>query len=146
MKKFSNSGGFAIAGAILGGAAMIAMNQDVDFDELLSVARSDVTAVEIIKWGEDHQGVAKFDTRTGEIRRFSGDVRKGSTSEQWIHEVDGVGARPIGTLRLQHANTGGLFMVDAVSGETWILRERASDNYDWVEVVDYSTVLTTGNR
>lgn len=152
MKMWNTRGGRPAAGsamialAILAGAAMVAMAQEPDLEELLAVARSEVTAVEIIKWGEDHQGVAKFDTRTGEIWRFNGDVLKSNTKAEWILEVPAVAERAVGTLRLQHANTGGLFLVDAVTGDTWLLRERASDNFGWVAVRNYSSVLTSGSR
>lgn len=142
----SSAGSFALGGLVLCSAAMFAMNQDADLDELLTVARSEVTAVEVIRWGKDEHGVAKFDTRNGEVWRFNGDVQKSNTKAEWILEVPAVADRPVGTLRLQHANTGGLFLVDAVTGDTWILRERGSGNYGWVAVRDYSSVLTTGNR
>ena len=48
---------------------------------------------------------------------------------QWLPLVDGVNGDTSGLLDIQFAGNQ-MFLVDAVTGRTWILRERGSI-YDW---------------
>ena len=82
--------------------------------------------MEIIALGD---GIARIDTSDGSIWRFNGDPRKPNVRAQWVREHRGVDTRPTGALRLTQVR-GATFLVDAGTGETWILRARGS-NFEW---------------
>lgn len=82
--------------------------------------------VQIINFND---GVARFDTVTGEIHTFSGSLRDGNVRGQWRQHTRGVG-QTSGFLQIQHPigveARDALFLVDVVTGETWSLTRRAS--------------------
>lgn len=94
-----------------------------------------VPRVEVIQFGDT---VARFDTATGEIHRFNGDLDKPNVRGQWVRHVRGVSGDTSGLLQLQKPRgvrgEDALFLVDAVTGETWLLRRRGAraewDNID----------------
>jgi hypothetical protein len=83
--------------------------------------------VEIIQWGDS---VARFDTTTGEIHRYHGDLDKPNVRGQWVSQVRGVSDNTSGLLQLQRPRgvraENALFLVDAVTGDTWLLRHRGT--------------------
>ena len=78
--------------------------------------------VRIISWDN---GVARFDSETGAIHRFNGNLRRNDVHGQWVQSVPGVSGAS-GALQIQNPvgveNYGGTFLVDTVSGRTWILQ------------------------
>jgi hypothetical protein len=90
-------------------------------------------AVEVINFGDIGLGVGRFDTSSGAIMAYNGDLRSPSGAGEWVREVAGVDSRASGTFRIQQAGTA-FFLVDAAAGRTWILRQRAAA-WRWEEVV-----------
>ncbi|UCD76502.1 MAG: hypothetical protein JSV91_06170 [Phycisphaerales bacterium] len=93
------------------------------------IDRDILSKVQIINF---NQSVARFDTTTGEIHRFNGDLHKPNVRCSWILKVKGVRKRTSGYLEIQHAG-GGTFLIDRVTGDSWILRRRGA-NAAWDEV------------
>lgn len=93
-----------------------------------------VSRVRIIQW--DHS-VARFDSATGSIHRFNGDLDKPNVRAQWVPLVRGVNERTSGVLQIQHpAGVHAIdapFLVDVMTGDTWILRRRGA-NASWEKV------------
>ena len=73
---------------------------------------------------EFDEGVARFDTTTGSIDRFSGTLLGPNASGTWLRY-----ARPVtstsGFLELQQIGDA-TFLVDSVTGNTWLLRRRST--------------------
>lgn len=92
--------------------------------------------VSIIQWGD--VSVARFDSATGAVHRFSGDLDKPSTRAEWVLHVSPVRERTSGMLRFQQPHgthaMDAPFLIDVVTGDTWILRRRgAGATWDKVE-------------
>ena len=85
-----------------------------------------VSKVQIINFD---QSVARFDTTTGEIHRFNGSLNKPNVRASWVLKVRGVRGGTSGYLDIQQAG-GASFLVDQVTGDTWILRRRGT-NASW---------------
>lgn len=95
--------------------------------------------VRIISWDNT---VARFDSADGSIYRFNGIIGPDDVRGQWVQAVPGVSGAS-GALQIQNPvgveNFGGTFLVDTVSGRTWILQRarRTRDNPSvgvWKEV------------
>lgn len=74
------------------------------------------------------EGLARFDTATGAIARLSGNLDNASTQITWTDHVGAV-EQSSGLLEIQQPRGVGAFadatfLVDIVSGDTWILRRR----------------------
>jgi hypothetical protein len=102
--------------------------------------------------------IARLDTRTGAVYRFRGDTTNPSVRNTWELRVPPVKEETSGILEIQRiiAPHGELigrnpapievelvpstFLVDVVTGDTWILRRRASTNASWdkVDVFEHS--------
>lgn len=113
------------------------------------------TATEIIHLGggsgKNDSDIARFDTRTGAVYRFRGNVDVASVTNTWELRVPAVTEKTSGLLEIQNIlpesratvpNAFELtevvpvtFLVDIVYGTTWILRETASTNARW-QLVD----------
>ena len=95
--------------------------------------------------------IARLDTRTGAVYRFRGDTTNPSVRNTWELRVAPVKGKTSGILEIQriiapHGELGrnptttevvlvpSTFLVDVVTGETWILRRRASTNASWDKV------------
>ncbi|MHC4082476.1 MAG: hypothetical protein ACYS15_15705 [Planctomycetota bacterium] len=95
--------------------------------------------------------IARFDTRTGAVYRFRGDTTNPSVRNTWELRVAPVKEKTSGILEIQriiapHGELGrnpattevelvpSTFLVDVVTGDTWILRRRASTNATWDKV------------
>jgi hypothetical protein len=93
--------------------------------------------------------IARFDTRTGAIYRFRGDISNSSVTNTWELRVPAVkestsGLLEIQTIDLPRRDTPpgqgqvAAFLVDIANGDTWILRTRASTNLSWEKVDIFS--------
>jgi hypothetical protein len=87
---------------------------------------------------ERRDGVARLDTATGALYRFSGDLGNPNVRSVWVLEVPGVREATSGVLEIQRAegvnpNVGATFLVDVITGDTWLLRRRA-DRAAWDKV------------
>jgi hypothetical protein len=94
--------------------------------------------------------IARLDTRTGALYRFRGSVDNPSAASTWELRVPPVDGETSGLLEIQvvtpertanlHDPTPrmpAVFLVDIVSGYTWILQARASSNLSWEPVEIY---------
>lgn len=99
--------------------------QDGRFLRALPSGAYVVSAVRVIRFDDS---VARFDTRTGEIMRFHGNLDNPSTKSVWTRHVPPVTGATSDLLEIQQA-AGHTFLVDAVGGETWLLRKRANDAF-----------------
>lgn len=94
-------------------------------DQLLS-------AVRIIRLDDT---VARFDSTTGELMRFRGSLDRPNVRSVWEREAPAVRAKTSGLLDIQEA-AGSLFLVDVMTGDTWILRRRGVNlAWDYIEVM-----------
>ena len=90
---------------------------------------------------QNDSDIARLDTRTGAVYRFRGDIENSSVTNTWELRVPPVHEETSGLLEIQQVapldRQGRLttFLVDIVSGKTWILRRRANTNESW-DVVD----------
>ncbi len=93
--------------------------------------------VQVIQF--DHT-FARLDTATGALHLFSGDTRNPSSRSQWRRHAAGVGGTS-GYLELQQPRgvdaRSTLFLVDVVTGDTWILSRRGS-RATWDHVAVYN--------
>ena len=95
--------------------------------------------------------IARLDTRTGAVYRFRGDTTNPSVRNTWELRVAPVKGKTSGILEIQriiapHGEMGrnpattevalvpSTFLVDVVTGDTWILNHRASTNATWDKV------------
>jgi hypothetical protein len=89
--------------------------------------------------------IARFDTRSGAIYRFRGDVTNASVTNTWELRVPAVKEETSGLLEIQTIDLPRrdsppgeaepvAFLVDIANGDTWILRKRASTNLSWDKV------------
>jgi hypothetical protein len=95
-----------------------------------------LSRVQIINFND---GVARFDSATGAIHTFSGDPRNPNVRGQWRLHVAGVNGRTSGFLQIQQPlgveARDAAFLVDVVTGDTWVLRRRGTRaTWDFVEV------------
>ena len=82
------------------------------------------------------EGVGLLNTMTGEIFELRGDLDNASSRLSWFPRVSGL-AGTSGFLQVQSPQFNrpdAVFLVDAVTGATWILRDRGNHNGSW-EVV-----------
>ncbi len=90
--------------------------------------------VQIIQWRD---GAGRFDSVTGEIQRFHGDLDNPAVRPTWRVDVPPVRERTSGMLRIQHPvgprAIDAPFLVDVVTGETWLLQRRPT-GATWVRV------------
>ena len=114
---------------IIAAAAIIALAMGAGRISTPAIDRDIISRVRIINF---NQSVARFDTVTGEIHRFNGDLGKPSVRCTWVPQVKGVKKKTSGFLEIQHAG-GGTFLIDRVTGDSWLLRRRGT-NAAWDEV------------
>ncbi len=92
-----------------------------------------VPRVEIIAFD---QTVALFDTTTGAIHKFRGDLNNPSVRCTWELRVPPIDGPTSGVLEIQKAkgvngHADATFLVDSFNGDTWILRQRSNSNRSW---------------
>ncbi len=93
--------------------------------------------------------IARLDTRTGAIYRFRGNVNNPSVRNTWelrvppVKETSGwlevqtIALPPVVKKNESVERPVTAFLVDIVTGKTWILRQRASTNATWDPVDVY---------
>ncbi len=69
--------------------------------------------------------VARFDTSTGAVQRFNGSLSPSNANGTWISFVQPVTTTTSGFLQIQEVDDA-TFLVDVVSGDTWILRRQGN--------------------
>ena len=80
------------------------------------------------------QTVGRLDTRTGAIYMYRGELDNPSVRGYWELRVPGVNEKTSGMLELQRANFNNpeaTFLVDTVTGKTWLLHRRGNHNGTW---------------
>ena len=77
-----------------------------------------------------------LDTATGAIYRLRGNLDNPSAKTSWLMRVPPVNETTSGLLEIQRPvfNPNAIFLVDIVTGKTWLLRNRASTNRQWMPV------------
>lgn len=88
---------------------------------------------QIVSYGE---GVGLLDTRNGSISELRGSLDNPSSQLSWFLRVEGVEGTS-GHLEMQSPQWNrpdALFLVDVMTGETWILRDRGNNNGTWEPV------------
>jgi hypothetical protein len=84
--------------------------------------------------------IAIFDSTTGAIAKYNGDLTNASTRGTWRPHVNGVNGTS-GMLEIQRpegpgATTGVVFLVDIVTGKTWQMNRRGTNaTWDAVDIV-----------
>ncbi len=79
------------------------------------------------------QGVGLLDTTNGTVYELRGDLDNASTKLSWFLRVPAVEGGS-GFLQLQSPRwlrSDALFLVDTVTGATWIFRDRGNNNGSW---------------
>lgn len=92
-----------------------------------------VSRVQVIKFDNT---VARFDRVTGELMEYNGDLTKLNVPGQWVPLVKPVRSGTAAVLEIQQPESavpGATFLVDAVTGQTWVLRRRQAD-VRWEEI------------
>lgn len=88
---------------------------------------------QVVSYGE---GVGLLDTRNGSISELRGSLDNQSSQLSWFLRVEGVEGTS-GHLEMQSPQFNrpdALFLVDVMTGETWILRDRGNNNGSWEAV------------
>ena len=96
-----------------------------------------VPAVQIISFDDT---VGMLDTATGAIYRLRGNLDNPSVRNTWELRVGPVKAATSGLLEIQRPTFNkpdAIFLVDIITGKTWILQRRASTNRTWDPVEIY---------
>jgi hypothetical protein len=78
--------------------------------------------------------IGMLDTTSGAVYRLRGDLSNASVTHTWQLRVPAVAGPTSGYLEIQRATFNqpeATFLVDKVTGRTWILRRRASENGSW---------------
>lgn len=121
-----------------------------------------LSATSIIVYPDDRHSIGRFDSRTGAIYRFDGDLRNTSARNTWERVVPAVKEKTSGLLEIQQIPAltqprtpafrerqrtqherwyddfeEATFLVDVVTGSTWILRLRDNANGTWDPVKIY---------
>jgi len=117
----------ATAGAVILGAGR---NEQVTI--LQAGARNYIIpAAQIISFNDT---VGRLDTATGAVHQLSGDLRNPSVRNEWELRVPAVSGETSGFLEIQRAtfnNPEAIFLVDIVTGKTWLLRRRGNEGGTW---------------
>lgn len=89
-----------------------------------------VPAVRIIRFDDQ---IARFDTATGEMSRFSGTASGGGASGTWLRLARSVNDSTSQILEIRTV-AGGTFLIDQVTGQTWVLRRAPGTIGTWINV------------
>ena len=87
-------------------------------------------AARIIRF--DNQ-IVRFDTTSGEMSRFSGTPSGGGASGTWLRFAREVNDSTSQFLDIRTV-AGGAFLIDQVTGQTWVLRRAPGAIGTWVKV------------
>lgn len=91
----------------------------------------DIPAAKVISFGD---GIGRLNTVTGAIHQLSGNLSNASARVTWQQRVPPVAGTTSGYLDIQQTNfnsPGEMFLVDTITGDTWIFRWRASGHGSW---------------
>jgi hypothetical protein len=77
--------------------------------------------------------VFRLDTDTGQLSRFRGTLTGRNARGTFVSVAPPLRDPTSGFVDIQQAG-GAIFLVDRVTGQTWILRQRSSSNAAWIEV------------
>ncbi len=142
MKKLSIGLRTSAVLAVVAVAVIVAMG--AGGHKQLTVNRADVRgfvvpASQIISFDET---VGRLDTRTGAVYRLRGVAALDNPSAKltWEERVPAVKGETSGVLEIQRPTFNrpdATFLVDIVTGKTWILRPRASSNASWEPIETY---------
>ena len=134
----------ALAGTVV--AVTVGANRQPVVGANRSEALFSATQIILLPGGNSatDSNIARFDATTGAIYRYRGNVDNQSTSGQWEIRVPPVDGPTSGMMELQHAPVNpfepnenapaATFLVDMVTGNTWLLRQRGSSNLAWTPV------------
>ena len=89
-----------------------------------------VSATEILRL-DNH--IVRFDTTTGELSRFSGTATGGAANGLWIRIARPVSESTSQYLQLRRVGEA-VFLIDQVTGDTWVLRRASGAIGSWVNV------------
>lgn len=82
------------------------------------------------------EGIGLLDTTTGSLFELRGNLDNPSATLSWFPRVEGVEGGS-GYLQVQSPrfnSPDAVFLVDVVTGDTWILRDRGNKNGSWEPV------------
>ncbi len=124
----------AAAGGVAVGVAVGAAGSQVA--KQYFVQGQSATRIIVLPGGntENNGDIARLDTNTGAVYRFRGNIDNPSVRNTWELRVPAVKGETSGLLEIQRLEAGSTqvtFLVDVVTGNTWILRNRASSNGSW---------------
>src|SRR5438477_8289990 len=106
-----------VAAAILCAVPLVLIAPSVRSQPAQQAAAGNVLAAVKIIWFSG--SVARFDTATGEVSRFSGDLRPLTANGTWIRVVPPVPAQSTSGFLTIREIEGATFLVDRVNGDTW---------------------------
>lgn len=89
-----------------------------------------VPATQVLRLEDD---IVRFDTSSGEAWRFSGTASGPAANGLWIRIVRPVNDSTSQFLQLRRLGTA-IFLIDQVTGETWVLRRASGAIGSWVNV------------
>lgn len=89
-----------------------------------------VPTVRIFRFGNE---VVRFDSTTGEMSRFSGTVSGGGAAGTWLKFAKPVAGSTSQILEFRSI-AGGAFLIDQVTGQTWVLRRAPGTIGTWINV------------
>lgn len=131
----------AVSGAIALGNGPTAPPIDRDAASLAILPN-----VRIISWSDPfnqrggQESVARLDTRTGAIHVAHGNLTNRSSAITWQRRVPAVSGGHSGMLDIQTTPFGRnseVFLVDNVTGKTWILRRDNNGNGRWSAIDEF---------
>ena len=89
-----------------------------------------VPTVRIFRFDDE---VVRFDTTTGETSRFSGTISGGGATGTWLKFAKPVTGSTSQILQFRTIG-GGAFLIDQVTGQTWVLRRAPGTIGTWINV------------
>jgi hypothetical protein len=130
--------GTAVGAIAFGGSYVGAQRGQASTPEVVA------PAAQIFFWSDE---LALLDTTNGAVYTLRGDLDNASSEPNWRLRVAPVDESS-GYLQLQRAEmddvattitrlSGEIFLVDRITGRTWVLRERASTNGTWDVIERY---------
>lgn len=123
-----------LAAAVAGFILMVGITTEVFAGPQRAFRTLDIPVAQVISYQE---GVGLLNTTTGEIFELRGDLDNSSSRLSWFPRVAGLsgtsGFLQVQSPRINRPNA--IFLVDAVTGSTWILRDRGNHNGTWEAVL-----------
>ena len=120
-------------------AAFLTLGPASHFNQAVAQSGNQAVNVEIdqvifprVKIIQFDGAVSRFDTSTGEIHKFSGDMTGSDARGNWRLLARPLSQNTSGFLQVQEASNG-VFLIDTQTGDTWVLRRRGNVA-SWIEV------------